>query len=259
MAVQLSWDLHVHPGPSSVPRWGTGAEVQAAAKRAGVKGFVWKSHEHHTARDCSALPELSPRAIGSASLNAWATPASVAEAIADGARWVWGATYAAGGVDWDLPLREDWPAFAKVISDAQQPLVLATGHLNQEARVALARFAEPLPHVICSITHSLYLDAAEVRALHAHGASFEVDLYTATHAIHGRPAFDLAASLLALHGEGVRIYLTTDCGQLAVGNPYKFSAVTLSALEEEIGSALLTELAIQNPAAIAAHAICEAA
>lgn len=34
--VQLSWDFHVHPGPSSVPRWGNGAEIQAAAARAGV-------------------------------------------------------------------------------------------------------------------------------------------------------------------------------------------------------------------------------
>jgi hypothetical protein len=67
--MQLAWDLHVHPGPSSVRRWGTGAQIQAAAARAGLRGFLWKSHERHTSLACADLPR-TPRAIGSASLNA---------------------------------------------------------------------------------------------------------------------------------------------------------------------------------------------
>src|SRR5262245_38517806 len=100
--MQLSWDLHVHPGPSSVPRWGTGAEIQAAAARAGLAGFVWKSHERHTPLDCAALPP-EPRAIGAASLNAWAGPDDVERAIADGARWLWGPSRLPGlMLGWDL-------------------------------------------------------------------------------------------------------------------------------------------------------------
>jgi hypothetical protein len=257
--MQLSWDLHVHPAPSTVPRWGDGAAIQAAAARAGVRGFVWKSHEMHTAKLAVALPRSGPRAIGSASLNAFATPESVRNAIAAGARWVWGPTYDAGGVGWDLPLPPIWNDVVAVLQSLQTPLVLATGHFGAAGRRAFAELARQLPNARCSITHSLYLADDEVAALHRLGCAFEVDFYTAAHAVHGRPAIDLAAGLQRLSALGVFAYLVTDAGQVATGDPYLFSAATLGALRGRLSDELLQTVAVTNPAAMAAHALSEVA
>ena len=59
--------------------------------------------------------------------------AEVAEALRDGARWVWGPTYVNGGVAWETALPAEWPAFADVIRKATHPLVLATGPGNRNA------------------------------------------------------------------------------------------------------------------------------
>ena len=255
MTAQLSWDLHVHPGPSSVPRWGTGAEIQAAARRAGVKGFVWKSHERHTAKDCAALPSGAPRAIGSASLNAWATPESVSAALADGAFWIWGPTYRDGHVGWDTDLPKDWSAFAAILTTTARPLVLATGHLGAEGRRAFAELASTSPLLLCSITHALYVNPDEVSMLVKLGCVFEVDLYTGTRDIAGRPRVEFAAGNRAVRDRGASVYLTTDCGQLAVGDPYLFSREVLATLGSQIGDALVAEIAVANPERVAAHAL----
>ncbi|HVZ13747.1 MAG TPA: DUF6282 family protein [Bauldia sp.] len=245
--MQLSWDLHVHPGPSSVPRWGTGIEIQAACARAGIAGFVWKSHDGHTARAAAALPKDGPRAIGSASLNAWATPDNVRKALDDGALWVWGPTYLEGHVGWDLPLPVQWEAFKAVLGVIRHPIVLATGHLGAEGRRSFAEFAAPFAHVTCSVTHSLYLDDAEVDLLRGFGCLFEVDLYTSTRAIHGRPRTALAKGIRALLDANAEVYLTSDCGQVDVGDPYLFSRETLDALAHEMGAETVTAVAVTNP------------
>jgi hypothetical protein len=254
MSLQLSWDLHIHPAPSTIPRWGDGAAIQAAAARAGVRGFVWKSHEMHTADLASALVP-DPHAFGSASLNTFATTSSIRKAIADGARWVWGPTYRAGGVSWDLPLPAIWPEVATMLMTVDEPLVLATGHLGADGRRAFAQLAAQLPRARCSITHSLYLEDAEIDALRALDAVFEVDLYTATRAIEGRPLLDLAGGLVRLTARGAFVYLTTDAGQVATGDPYAFSAAVLQTLRGNLPDDVIKTVAIANPAKIAAHAL----
>jgi hypothetical protein len=253
--MQLSWDLHVHPGPSSVPRWGGGAEIQAACARAGIAGFVWKSHEGHTAQACRALPTGGPRPIGSASLNAWATPDSVREALADGAAWVWGPTYLDGHVGWDLPLPATWNALADVIRETTRPLVLATGHLGARGRMTFAMFARTLPHVTCSITHSLYLGMDEVAALSELGCLFEVDLYTSTRAIQDRPQTDAAKGIAQLQEAGGAVYLTTDCGQKDIGDPYIFSHSILAGIAAEIGDEAVAEVAVAAPRRLVEHVV----
>ncbi len=255
--MQLSWDLHIHPAPSSVPRWGDGAAVQAACARAGLAGFVWKSHDMHSAALAAALGPR-PRAIGSASLNAWATPQSVAGAIADGALWVWGPTYRDGKPGWDLSLPEEWPAYRGLLSGAPRPLILATGHLDVEGIQAFAELAAEVPALMCSVTHSLYRLPEEVAALHALGCVFEVDLYTATRSIHARPDLDLASGIARLLDAGVFVYLVTDTGQVDVGDPYLFSAATLDSLARRLGEATVMELAVDNPRKVVAHVLEDA-
>src|SRR5919204_701841 len=138
----LSYDLHVHPAPSAAPRWGDGTRVWQAAAAAGVRGFVWKSHEEHTVARCGALPPEPVRAIPSASLNPWARLDDVVEAIERGALWLWGPTQTEDGeIGWELTLPRDWDRVAAWLSGWRRPLVLATGHLGAAGRAAFAALA----------------------------------------------------------------------------------------------------------------------
>jgi len=82
----LSWDLHVHPGESTEGRWGDGFAIKDAARRAGVRGFVWKSHVGSTAELSAALGEGEPRVIPSITLNAGVGARQLQEALRNGVR-----------------------------------------------------------------------------------------------------------------------------------------------------------------------------
>ncbi len=247
----FSWDLHLHPGPSSAPRWGDGLQVWNAARDAGVRGFVWKSHEEHTIDRCRSLPPGPPVAIGSASLNPWATAATVRSALQAGARWIWGPTRNANGdLAWDLPLPSWWP---ELLPDLPAGVVLATGHVDAAGREAFAVIASQLSGVYCSVTHSLYLDDNEMIALADLGCAFEFDLYTAAYPVPGRPRRDLLERARELRDHDVFVYLTSDAGQAHVGNPFDFSGRMLDQLATEAGDRLIDELAVEKPEAFVAR------
>jgi hypothetical protein len=255
--MQLSWDLHVHPGPSSVPRWGTGAQVQVAAARAGLRGFVWKSHETHTPLLCADLAP-SPRAIGSASLNPWAGPDDVERAIVDGARWLWGPSRRPRlELGWDLPLPAWWPDLVDRLERLDGPLVLATGHLDATGRRAFAELASSSSRYLCSVTHAASLERPEVADLHRLGCLFEVDLYTAVHAVPGRPRPDLVSAVGALRAWGASVYLTTDAGQPETGDPYGFAEGILEPLVRALGIEEVEDMARTIPDHVAAHALSD--
>lgn len=255
MPLQLLWDLHLHPGPSATPRWGSGRSVWEAAREAGVEGFVWKSHEQHTVDACRELPPGPPYALGSASLNAWSNLEGVVAAIESGAKWIWGPTRAPGNLlAWDLGLPGWWPDLAAYLRRLRRPIVLATGHLGPAGRRAFAATAMAAPYLRCSITHSLYLPTDEVETLREAGCAFEVDLYTAAHPIGGRPRVDLARGLERLWRADAWVYLTSDAGQAHVGDPYVFVARQLEALEPLIGRERTHSLAVANPERMAAFA-----
>lgn len=254
MTPQLSWDLHVHPGPTTASRWGDGQRIWQAARNASVSGFVWKSHDEHTARRCRDLPAGPPYAFGSASLNGWARLEDVLQAIEDGAVWIWGATRLAGGrFGWDLELPAWWDELAAHLHGIRTPLVLATGHLGQAGRRSFAEAAAANANVRCSVTHSLYLSAAERDDLRRLGCAFEVDLYTLTHPLPRGAYGDLLSKVERLQGADALVYLTSDAGQAEVGDPYVFSAKTLVALERRVGTDLINALAISGPDTMAAH------
>lgn len=246
---QLSWDLHLHPAPSAAPRWGDGLQVWEAARNAGVRGFVWKSHEEHTAQRCLALPPGPPTAIASASLNAWANVDSVMAALALGARWIWGPSRdSEGRLAWDLALPPWWPELRSALATLSHPVVLATSHLDAAGRLEFARSAAELSAARCSVTHSLYLPAEEAKALADFGCAFEFDLYTAVHPIPDRPRADLGTRAAALRETGSFVYFTSDAGQAQLGNPFSFANRVLSDLADKNGGDLVDELAVRNPA-----------
>jgi hypothetical protein len=246
----LSYDLHVHPGPSVARRWGDGRRVWRAAARAGVLGFVWKAHEEHTVARCRELPTEPVRAIGSASLNPWAGFDDVTVAIETGALWLWGPTQDAGGaIGWELPLPREWERIAAWVAEFDAPLVVATGHLGAEGRAAFAELAAGRPNRICSVTHSLYVPLEEARSLGDSGCVFEVDAYTYAHEIPGRTRGDLR-ELLDLDA---LVYYTSDGGQQSTGDPFAFGARVLDELAAEIGAERAREIGVVNPAAIVAR------
>jgi hypothetical protein len=176
----------------------------------------------------------------------------VRDAIAEGACWVWGPTYSGGRPGWELPLPDWWPACADVLRDVRRPLVLATGHLGAAGRQAFAALAAEAPNLTCSVTHSLYVPVDEIASLKALGALFEVDLYTGTRAIAGRPDLDLPRALQRLLDAGLFVYLVTDTGQLDIGDPYVFSAAVLDELSTTLGEATLRQVAVDNPRRVVA-------
>jgi hypothetical protein len=249
---QLSWDLHLHPAPSATPRWGDGMRIWEAARDAGVRGFVWKSHEEHTAQRSRALPPGPPTAIGSASLNAWATLDSVMEAVALGARWIWGPSRDSDGrLAWDLALPQWWPELRSTLATLPHSVVLATSHLDAAGRLEFARAAaERNPTIRCSVTHSLYVPTEEATMLAKLGCAFEFDLYTTVYPAPDRSPADLLARAESLRETGSFVYITSDAGQAHVGNPFAFSKRILSELADKHGASVIDELAVRNPATL---------
>jgi hypothetical protein len=244
----LSWDLHVHPGPSNVPRWGDGRRVWSAAREAGVAGFVWKSHERHTHDLCAELPPGPPHAIGSASLNPWAGVEDVAAAVESGARWVWGPTCTPDGENaWELPLPAWWDELWAELADSDRRFVLATGHLDAEGRRRFAEACAAVPHVTCSVTHSHFLTGDELRSLATTRCAFEFDCFTLTRAIPGRSAGSLPELAGLVLEAGCTAYLTSDGGQASTGDPFRFAAATLEEWRTACGDDLLLTLGRTGP------------
>ncbi|GAA3152344.1 hypothetical protein JOF29_002531 [Kribbella aluminosa] len=249
----LSWDLHVHPGSAAEGRWGDGGEVREAARRAGVKGLVWKSHGGSTAAFTSELAPGSPWVIPSIVLNPSVSPADVHAAIERGVRWIWGPSRRAdGSLGWELPLPRSWKEIAEMLCDLAEPVVLATSHLEHTGRHEFASFCSTAPAILCTVTHSLYLSDSEVTSLAGKGAVFEVDLYTLTRTVRDVPLAPLAPRADLLHSLGSTIYLTSDAGQAAVGNPYVFVREELDRLRVSLGNRL-ERLASSGPERVARH------
>lgn len=247
----LSYDLHLHPGPAAVPRWGTGAEIWRAARDAGVRGFVWKAHDRHTVKACSELPAEPVRAIGSASLNPWSELSDVLAALEQGALWLWGPTQDRNAnTGWDLPLPSYWPQLTQALTQLTSRIVLATGHLGPDGRSAFASLAADYDHLLCSITHTLYVPTPELPRLAVCDAIFELDAYTLTVEIPGRTRSAPEAVLADLNAAGSTAYFTSDGGQAETGNPFLFATATLNELSRAIGPAAANQLGTVNPAAI---------
>jgi hypothetical protein len=252
--MQLSWDLHLHPGPPQEARWGNGLRVWEAASAAGLQGFVWKDHGRRIEADAALLPGTGARCIPSLVLNSWASATDVAGSLAAGVRWFWGPTRDADGkLQWDMALPTWWPEAEALFARAKVNLVLSTGHLAAPGRRRLAEAAAGADHLLCSVTHSLYLPHDERDELVSLGCALEHDLFTAHFPIADRPEHELAPALARTLDHGGVAYLTSDAGQHHVGNPFVFTEKALGALSRVASPAVIRQAATVNPARVAAH------
>jgi hypothetical protein len=250
--MQLSWDLHVHPGTGGEGRWGDGRRIWAAAADAGLNGFVWKEHARRIEADVARLPGAGPRCHASLVMNSWASAADVAGSLAAGVQWYWGPTRDAGQrLDWELDLPAWWPRAREQLIASRRPVVLSTGHLNSAGRREFAQTAAGRVNLRCSVTHSLYLGEQELRELVQFGCALEFDLFTSSFPIAGRPGRPLADALRAALDLGGTVYLTSDAGQRATGNPFDFTRARLAELERSTSTSTVREVARTGPSVLA--------
>jgi hypothetical protein len=249
----LSWDLHVHPGSSAEGRWGDGQAVRDAARRAGVRGFVWKSHSGSTAAAAAGFSPGPPHVIPSIVLNKQVAPDDLRHALRQGVRWIWGPSRQPDGtLGWELPLHPQWTEMRLILTGSSTPVVLATSHLDIHGRREFAALCASTSSMLCTVTHSLFLTDDEVVSLARAGAVFEVDLYTLTRPVRGVPAAALGPRVDLVHSLGSVIYLTSDAGQAAVGDPYVFVDRELRRLADELADTL-PRLTIAGPDRVAGH------
>ncbi len=249
----LSWDLHVHPGSPAEGRWGDGRELQNAARRAGVRGFVWKSHSGSTADAVAGLPPGPPHVIPSIVLNHHVSPRDLEHALQQGVRWIWGPSRRPdGGLGWELPLPAKWAVMRRLLTESSAPLVLATSHLNANGRHEFASLCASAASMLCTVTHSLYLSEHEVRSLALTGAVFEADLYTLTRQVRDVPVAALGSRADLVHSLDSVLYLTSDAGQAAVGDPYVFVGRELRRLAAGLAGGL-PRLTTDGPQRVVRH------
>ncbi|QDT55882.1 hypothetical protein Pan44_39300 [Caulifigura coniformis] len=146
VSLEGAFDLHVHAGPDTRPRWYSALEMAERARNAGMSGFVLKNHNWETATLAAEVRDRFPDllVVGGIVLNR-ATggfdPSRVMQALAAGGRLVWLPTVNGCGECEHLsragalpvvdeqgeivaPLRRIFHAIAS--ADA----VLATGHIS---------------------------------------------------------------------------------------------------------------------------------
>jgi hypothetical protein len=254
MTPMLTWDLHVHPGTAADGRWGDGPAVQESARRAGVKGLVWKTHAGSSLSGAAALLG-PPYVLPSISLNPATGLPDLARALDAGVRWIWSPSRQAdSALGWELPLPKLWPAKRDVLEKADGPLVIATSHLGPIGRAEVAEMCATRRDRLCTVTHSLYLDDDEIRRLADLGVVFEVDLFTLIHTVREWPRAELGPRVALVHELGSTIYLTSDAGQSATGDPYEFVAGALAELAAELGAGV-EELAERAPERVISHLV----
>jgi hypothetical protein len=185
-------------------------------------------------------------------LNPWAAYDDVTAAIEDGAVWLWGPTTTPdGAIGWDLPLPRMWPRLAAWLAERRPPVVLATGHLGAEGRRAFAETASAAG-LACSITHTLFVPLEEALGLADRGCAFEIDAYTYTTTIADRRRRDLIATVEELARARALVYLTSDGGQAATGDPFAFGSRFVGLVADAFGADTVRELAIDGPRAMVA-------
>jgi hypothetical protein len=264
-------DFHIHSGPDVSPRWGDDVDVARAAKEAGLRAIVLKSHVTLTA-DRAQLAEKAVagglRVFGGLALNepvGGLNPAAVEVALQLGAKQVWLPTRWAAHERQQQGLEDGITVFdgagdllprVKEIVDlvGQADVILGTGHLSLAETLAVVRLARDLGLRKVLITHPeahfLAVPLEAQVALAGPGVSFE-RCYVSTLA-SGPLAPSLADVAAQIRRVGVESsVLATDFGQAENLAPSEgFRAYLAGLLDLGFNWAELRQMAGDNPAAL---------
>lgn len=233
-------DMHVHTAPDVVPRSVTSIELGRAAKDAGMRAVVLKSHSTDTAARAElAAAETGFPLVGGVVLNhavGGLNPDAVRESARQGGRVVWLPTagarhYIEHTRDRDHPRYRSWLARGLVVSEDGQvrpeteavlravhrsDMVLCSGHVSPEETLTTFRRAAEIGITRLVVTHPhadfVGTSVAQMRELADLGAVNEM-LYTfVTPAVEHRQTMEHIAT--QIRDVGVpNCYLSTDGGQ----------------------------------------------
>ncbi|HEX9898026.1 MAG TPA: DUF6282 family protein [Candidatus Methylomirabilis sp.] len=220
-------DLHVHAGPDVRPRKLDAVALARAAKAAGMRALLLKSHHTITADLAQVVEGVvgGIRVFGSVTLNepvGGLNPEAVRAAIALGAKEIFMPTHSAanqrrhdaktGGItilDDAGRLRNDVKPILALVAEAD--VILGTCHLSPDEILVLVHEARRAGVRKVLVSHpelnSLAIPLAMQKAMASEGAFFE-----RMH-LHGNSATDLPGLAAMLRAVGVeRTVLVTDLG-----------------------------------------------
>jgi uncharacterized protein DUF6282 len=235
-----SIDMHVHTAPDVVPRSVTSIELGEAAKAAGMRAAVLKSHSTDTAARAELAGAITGfPLVGGVVLNnsvGGLNADAVRESARQGGRVVWLPTadarhYLEHTRDHDHPRYSAWLARGLVVSEDgevrpeteavlqvihRRDLVLCSGHVSpEETLVTFRRAAEiGITRLVVTHPHAEFVGAsvAQMRELAELGAVNEM-LYTfVTPAVEHRQTMDHIAAQIRDIGVA-NCYISTDGGQ----------------------------------------------
>ncbi len=220
-------DLHVHAGPDVRPRKLDAVALARAAKAAGMRALLLKSHHTITADLAQLVESLvgGIRVFGGVTLNepvGGLNPAAVRAAIALGAKEIFMPTHSAanqrrhdgktGGItilDERGRVRDEVKPVLDLVAHAD--VILGTCHLSPEEILALVREARRAGIRKLLVNHpelnSVAIPLAMQKDMAAEGAFFE-----RMH-LHGNSATDLPGLAAIMRAVGIeRTVLVTDLG-----------------------------------------------
>lgn len=224
-----SVDIHVHAAPDPIaPRRFDAFEMAVAARDAGMRAVIFKSHEYPTVPVAVIINRLIGdfTVFGSIALDhevGGLNPAALEASAKMGAAKVWMPTYAAD--HWctmhhrsgpGITVFDDNNSLVPVVHDildivAEYDMVLGTGHLSTEEQLALVKLARAR-HIKTVVTHAdMWIPVAAQAEMAQQGAYIE-------HAVVGcMPAslgwsFAQVAEAVRATGPEMSI-LSTDLGQ----------------------------------------------
>jgi hypothetical protein len=261
-----SIDIHVHAAPDPVAsRRFDALELAEAARHAGMRGFIFKSHEYPTVPVAYVLNRAVPgiEVFGAISMDyevGGLNPAALEASAKMGARKVWMPTFSAdhwsrshGGKAGITILDQDGK-FVPVVDDLlsivkQYEMILGTGHLSTDEQLALVREARSRG-IRTVVTHAdFWIPAEAQRTMAEMGAFIEHAYIVCTAGYGGTPAAQIAASIRT-HGPAQAI-LSTDLGQAHNPAPAEGLRMWIAAMLREGFSAREVEVMVKdNPAGL---------
>jgi hypothetical protein len=225
---QGSIDIHVHAGPDPVAdRRFDAYEMAVAARDAGMRAVIFKSHEYPTVPVAYLLNKLVPEftVFGAISLDnevGGLNPVALEASAKMGAAKVWMPTYAAdhwSTTYYDRPglrVLDDAGALLPVVHDIldlveQYDLVLGTGHLSTVEQLELVSVARKRD-LKTVVTHAdMWIPVEAQVTMAGQGAYIEHAAVGCMPASFGW-SFDQVAAAVRATGAGAAI-LSTDLGQ----------------------------------------------
>jgi hypothetical protein len=260
---QGSVDIHVHAAPDPVAaRRYDAYEMAVAARDAGMRAVVFKSHEYPTVPVAYILNRLVTgfTVFGAISLDhevGGLNPAALEASAKMGAAKVWMPTFAANYWSrryYDKPgitIFDDKGGLVPVVHDIldlveEYDMVLGTGHLSTEEQLALVRVARAR-ELKTVVTHAdMWLPVAVQVELAGLGAFIEHAAVGCMPASFGW-SFEQVAEAVRAAGPAASI-LSTDLGQTDNPAPAEGLRMFIAAMLREGFSAAEVELMVKgNP------------